>query len=169
MRLEMKKIEFLILNKLEMTPQKLEIKTALQIGKTPQDVFEAIVDPAKMTNYFISTSTGRMEEGKNLVWRFPEFDEDVSIRVGKMEQDKYISFFWEINGKELLVEITLILQKNNSTLLRISEKSMDNDEAGIKWLMENTAGWANFLDCLKAYLEFGINLRKGGYDYYKKS
>ncbi|MBA3900354.1 MAG: SRPBCC domain-containing protein [Bacteroidetes bacterium] len=152
-----------------MTPQKLEIKTALQIGKTPQDVFEAIVDPAKMTNYFISTSTGRMEEGKNLVWRFPEFDEDVSIRVGKMEQDKYISFFWEINGKELLVEITLILQKNNSTLLRISEKSMDNDEAGIKWLMENTAGWANFLDCLKAYLEFGINLRKGGYDYYKKS
>ena len=31
------------------------------------EVFEAIVNPEKMTNYFISKSTGIMEEGKDLI------------------------------------------------------------------------------------------------------
>lgn len=30
---------------------------------------------------------------------------------------------------------------------------------------ENTEGWANFLACLKAYLDYGINLRKGAFDF----
>ena len=45
-----------------MTNQPLEIKASLQIQKPIHEVFEAIVDPAKMTNYFISESDGRMEE-----------------------------------------------------------------------------------------------------------
>ena len=40
---------------------------------------------------------------------------------------------------------------------------------GLHWFGGNTEGWANFLACLKAYLEFGINLRKGGFDFMKKS
>ena len=32
----------------------LEIKTAIQIQKPVKEVFEAIVDPVKMSNYFIS-------------------------------------------------------------------------------------------------------------------
>ncbi len=28
-------------------------------------------------------------------------------------------------------------------------------------LIENSGGWSNFLACLKAYLEYGIQLRKG--------
>lgn len=54
---------------------------------------------------------------------------------------------------------------STSTLVTITEKSMEKNEAGIKWLKGNTEGWANFLACLKAYSEYGINLRKGGFDY----
>jgi uncharacterized protein YndB with AHSA1/START domain len=71
----------------------LEIKVAIQIIKPVSEVFEAIVDPVKMSNYFISNGSGRMEEGKDLSWQF------------------------------------------------------------------------NFLTCLKAYLEYGINLRKGAFDF----
>ncbi len=49
--------------------------------------------------------------------------------------------------------------------MTITERSRANDEEGIKWLKENTAGWANFLACLKAYLEYEINLRKGAFDF----
>lgn len=149
--------------------QTLEIKAALQIQKPAHEVFEAIVDPAQMSNYFISESTGRMEEGKELTWRFPEFDMDVPVRVGKIEQDNYISYYWENEDKELLVEITLTPKENNSTLVTITEKSMPNNEAGIKWLQGNTEGWANFLACLKAYLEYGINLRKGAFDFLRNN
>ena len=50
------------------------------------------------------------------------------------------------------------------TQVNISEKSRPNDEEGIKWFKSNTEGWANFLCCLKAYLEYGINLRKGAFE-----
>ncbi|MGD0802447.1 MAG: SRPBCC family protein [Candidatus Bathyarchaeia archaeon] len=147
--------------------QTLEIKVALQILKPTRDVFEAIVDPKKMSSYFISKSSGKMEEGKRIIWRFPEFDMDFPIRVGKIELNKYISYYWEVDGKELLVEMTLTPRDSDSTLVTITEKGRENDEAGVKWLMGNTEGWANFLACLKAYLEYGINLRKGAFDFLK--
>jgi len=143
----------------------LEIKTALQISKPVNEVFEAIVDPRKMSNYFISKSSGRMEAGREVKWKFPEFDMEFPVRVGKIDSNKYISFYWDLDGIELKVEITLTPKANNSTLVNITEKSRNDDDAGIKWLMGNTEGWANFLACLKAYLEYGINLRKGGFDF----
>ena len=147
-----------------MVPETLEIKTSLVIQKPLHEVFEAIVDPGKMSGYFISKSSGRMEEGKNLVWRFPEWDMDVPVRVGRIEKNRYISYYWnDFDGKELLVEMTLT-PKENGTFVVVTEKSRDNDEAGIKWLKGNTEGWANFLACLKAYLEYSINLRKGAFD-----
>ena len=150
-----------------MEKQTLEIKVAIQILKPVKTVFEAIIDPEKMSNYFISKSSGRMIEGKQVRWKFPEFEEEFPIRVGKIEQDEYISYHWDIDGEELLVEMTLTPADGDATVVTITEKSMTNDEAGIKWLMGNTGGWANFLACLKAYLEYGVNLRKGAFDFMK--
>ena len=130
------------------------------------EIFEAITDPAQMSHYFISQSTGIMEESKQLVWNFPEFDIDVPVRVDKIVQNQYVSFYWMgDNQHELLVEISLTSRGNNSTVVTVTEKGMNNDEAGINWLKGNTEGWANFLACLKAYLEYGINLRKGAFDF----
>ena len=151
-----------------MNEHNLEIKTAIQIQRPVEEVFEAIIDPDKMCNYFISQSTGRMEEGKEIFWKFPEFDEQFPIRVDKIEKNKYVSFYWDTDGKPFLVEMNLTLASDNSTLVTITEKSMPNDDAGIKWLKGNTEGWANFLACLKAYVEYGINLRKGAFDFMKK-
>jgi uncharacterized protein YndB with AHSA1/START domain len=146
--------------------KKLEIKAALQIMKPIHEVFEAIVDPAKMSNYFIAQGSGRMEQGKDLTWHFPELDMDVPVKVGKVDKDKYISYYWDgEDGSKLLVEMTLIVWKDNATVVTVTEKSMNNNEAGINWLKGNTEGWANFLACLKAYLEYGINLRKGAFDF----
>jgi uncharacterized protein YndB with AHSA1/START domain len=143
----------------------LEVKAALQIQKPVAEVFEAIVDPGKMTIYFISESSGKMEEGKELIWKFPEFDGEVPVRVVKIEPEN-ISFYWDTNF-EILVEISLAPAVNNSTVVTITEKGKSNNEVGIAWLKGNTEGWANFLACLKAYLEYGINLRKGAFDFRK--
>jgi len=147
----------------------LEIKAAIQIRRTPGEVFEAIVDPVKMSNYFISNGSARMEAGKVINWKFPEFDIEFPIRVGEIVENQYISYHWEIDQLDLLVEINLIPAGNSETLVKVTEKSRTNDEAGIKWLGQNTEGWANFLACLKCYLEYGINLRKGAFDYMKNS
>ncbi len=146
--------------------QKLEIKCALKMLKPVHDVFEAIVDPSKMSNYFISKSSGRMEQGKTVTWQFPEFDMEFPVRVYEIEPDKFISYSWDNveDGTATTVEMVLKSMDNNETFVSITEKSRDNDEQGIKWLKGNTEGWTNFLACLKAYLEYGINLRKGAFD-----
>jgi len=150
-----------------MEKNRLEIKASLQIQKRVSEVFEAIVNPDQMSHYFISKSSGRMEEGKTLTWHFPEFEEGFPIKVGKIEPNKAISYYWEHTGDKLKVEITLTPMKNDSTLVTVTEKSKENNPDGIEWLKGNTEGWANFLACLKAYLEYGINLRKGAFDFLK--
>ena len=149
-----------------MKPEKLEIKTALQILKPVNEVFDAIIDPDKMSNYFISKSDGRIEQGKVLNWEFPEFEGSWPVTILEVEPDKHISFSWDgASGYQTKAEISLESRENNTTLVRILEKSMENNEDGIKWLLSNTEGWSFFLACLKAYLEYGINLRQGGYDF----
>lgn len=149
-----------------MTPTTLEITSKIQISKAIHEVYEAIADPAHMSNYFIADSTGRIEEGKELIWHFPEFDMDVPVTGKKTEKDRYLSFEWDgSENRKTLVEILLEEQYNGSTLVTVTEKSMENNEAGIKWLSGNAGGWANFLACMKAYLEYGINLRKGAFDF----
>ncbi|WP_373495516.1 SRPBCC domain-containing protein [Aquiflexum sp.] len=148
--------------------KKLQINAALQIQKPVQEVYDAIIDPSKMSMYFISKSTGPMEEGKTVWWEFPEFEGSSPVRVGKMKPNELIVFSWDLGEKAMTVEINLVTQKDGSTLVKIAEGEMDNDEAGLNWLKGNTEGWANFLACLKAYLEYGINLRKGGFDFMRK-
>jgi uncharacterized protein YndB with AHSA1/START domain len=148
-----------------MEKDRLEIKVALQIQKKAPEVFEAIVNPDQMSHYFISKSSGRMEEGKTLTWYFPEFEEGFPIVVGQIVPNKSIIYYWEHTGEKLKVKITLTPMEDESTLVTIIEKSKENDPEGIEWLKGNTEGWANFLACLKAHLEYGINLRKGAFDF----
>jgi uncharacterized protein YndB with AHSA1/START domain len=71
-----------------MKTERLKIKASIQVLKKPHEVFDAIVDPAKMSNYFISKSSGRLETGKTLSWWFPEFTESFPVRVGEIRKDE---------------------------------------------------------------------------------
>lgn len=146
----------------------LSVQVAYQIQRSSKEIFEAIVDPDEMAKYFISKGSARMEEGKTVYWSFPEFPDEEPVQVGKIEQDRLVSFSWKIDGLDHFVEISLEPKGPADTLVKITERERPNDEEGIRWLMGNTEGWMNFLCCLKAYLEYGINLRKGGYDFYVK-
>jgi uncharacterized protein YndB with AHSA1/START domain len=144
---------------------KLDIKAALKVSKPAHEVFEAIVDPSKMSNYFIAQSTGRMEGGKSLKWKFPEFDMEIPVQVITVEKDKLISYSWgDMDGSTTTVEIKLRPMDDGSTFVSVTEKEKNNDDAGIDWLRRNTEGWANFLACLKAWLEYGIHLRKNAFE-----
>lgn len=147
----------------------LEITTAIQIQRSQKEIFEAIINPEKMANYFIAEGSGQMEAGNSIEWKFPEFEEQVPVKVLEVQPYNKISFEWEgAKAKMLKVEIILTEIAKNDTLVKISEGKMENDKAGIQWLKSNTEGWANFLACLKAYLEYGINLRKGAFEFMKK-
>ncbi len=146
----------------------LEIKAAIQIQKPATEVFQAIVDPGKMCNYFIGKSTGHLIEGTSVTWEFPEFEGEVLIEVTKVIPGELVAFNWEgAKGKKLLVKISLRELEDQSTVVSVTEGKMEPDKAGIEWYGGNTEGWANFLACLKAFLEYNINLRKGAFEFRK--
>jgi len=144
---------------------KLESNATIQIQKPIDEVFEGIVNPEKMTKYFISESSGRLETGKEVMWKFPEFEDKFPIKEIKIENISSISFVWD---PETVVKITLQKLPDDSTIVRVNENGKELSEENLKWALENSGGWANFLACMKAYLEYGIQLRKGAFDFMRK-
>ncbi|MCG8701023.1 MAG: SRPBCC domain-containing protein [Bacteroidales bacterium] len=143
----------------------LETNVSIQIQKLIEEVFEGIVNPEKMTNYFISESSGRLESGKEVFWKFPEFSDTYPVNEIVTVANQSISFVWD---PETLVSITLENMPDKSTLVRVNENGKELNQNNLKWVLENTEGWANFLACLKAYLEYGIQLRKGAFDFMRE-
>lgn len=144
---------------------RLIAKATIQIQKPASEVFEGIVDPENMVKYFISESNGRMETGKKLVWKFPEFPDEFPVWNIRTEPDRLVVFTWV---QETEVRIVLEPQADGSTVVKVTEDGKELSEQNLKWLIGNTEGWANFLACMKAYLEHGIQLRKGAFDFMKK-
>lgn len=145
--------------------EKLTAKASIQIQKPINEVFEAIVDPNKMNHYFIKSSTGGLETDKTVEWTFPEFPDSFPVTGKTIRPNSYISFDWSGGLPNQLVEIALSTFGENATVIKITEHEMNNDADGILMMMRQTEGWANFLACMKAYLEYGINLRTGAFDF----
>lgn len=146
--------------------EKLTIYTAIQICSTPKRIYNAIIDPGEMENYFLSEGSAVLEQGKRIIWKWPEFPEMQSvIDQISLIPDRRIQFVWD---GQTTVTISLEEQPDESTVVTVTEGEKEANAAGLKWYAGNTEGWANFLACLKAYLEYGINLRKGAFEFLRK-
>ena len=143
----------------------LTARASIEILKPIEEVFEAIIGPDKMSNYFIEKSSGRLEEGVTVEWKFPEFDDIFPVTGIDIRPYEYISFDWSGGAEGMKVEVFLEAYKDIFTVVRIKESFMPMNDEGIQQAIGQTEGWSNFLACLKASLEYGINLRKGAFDF----
>lgn len=143
-------------------------KATIQVLKPAEEVFEAIVNPEKMSHFFIAGSTGRLEKGKTVMWHFPEFPDAFPVTAKTITPCEYISFDWSGGMEGMLVEISLEAGNGNATVVRVTERERPHTEQGIQWAIQQTEGWANFLACMKAWLEYGVHLRKGAFDFMKQ-
>jgi len=145
-----------------MTEDRIRAKVQMGIFRSASEIFDAIINPEKMSKYFISGSTGRMESGKSLTWTWTDYEGEHEIKVGKIEKDKTVSFEWSGSGVNCVVVITLETKDENRTLVKVTESEWPADYKGANQCMGQVEGWTHFLLCMKAYLEYGIDLRIGG-------
>lgn len=145
--------------------EKLTSKAAITIHKPMDEVFEAIVNPEIMSQYFISKGSARLEQGTQVMWEFPEFEGSYPVQVKDVIPNQLIILDWD---PQSIVKIELQEDKNKNTTVRVSEEGYQANEKGIKWAIGQTEGWSNFLSCMKAWLEYRIHLRKGAFDYMLK-
>ena len=120
---------------------KLESHATIQIQKPIEEVFDGIINPEKLTKYFISESSGPLKSGKEVIWEFPEFADRFPVSEINIEVNRMISFVWD---PETVVNIRLEKLPDQSTLVRVNENGKEFNEENLKWVINNTAGWANF-------------------------
>ena len=140
------------------------VKIKDNIYKPVNEVFDAIVNPTKIVGYFVSSANNKIEEGKNIVWEFKDYNVSIKVKVLKVIPEKQISFEWSATGSVALVTIKLASETASKTSIEITEKQLTPTEDEVAKALGQTQGWTDFICSLKAYLYTGINLRTGKYN-----
>ena len=134
------------------------VTTKLRIQKPAHEIFDALVDPAKMANYWFSSGSGRWEPGKTITLRYAEYGAEVDILVTEVEPGRRIVFQWAGPGDPHVVTITLGELDATSATVEVTQTGWRSDEEDlVAKLLDNKEGWVYMLTCLKAYLEFGVS------------
>ena len=135
------------------------MKVEDRIARPPAEVLEAIVDPAKMAQYFLSRGSGRMTTGAKLDWEWADASAKLAIHVRSVEADR-VTFLWSATGTP--TQVTLALAPDGDrTKITATELPFELTEEAAARAIGQTQGWTDFCCCLKAYLQHGIDLRRG--------
>lgn len=137
--------------------------TKFKIKKPANEVFEAFVDPEKISNFQFSSTSERWKQGKTITVKYDEYNAQIEIVIIEIEVNKKIVFHWGANGEGYVVTIMLEADDHMSTIIEVREEGFNEKDKGfVNQLIDNKEGWVFMLTCLKAYLEFEVNeLRTG--------
>ena len=139
----------------------IEVKVRERILKPVDEVFDAFVDPRKMSNYFISSASGLLLPGKTVVWEFADVGAKVTIKVLEVEKNTKVIYESAALGTRTVTTIRFVPDGTDATIVSITESKFRLDEGGVHLALGQCAGWTYTLCGLKAYVQFGINLRTG--------
>tara|TARA_R100001369_G_scaffold26921_1_gene48624 strand:- start:19631 stop:20065 length:435 start_codon:yes stop_codon:yes gene_type:complete len=124
-------------------------------------VYKSVIEPEKITKYFVSNSSGKLIEGAKIEWEFKDYNVIIKVNVIEIIENEKIMFNWEVSGKKSQVTMLFFSKDKNKTKMEIREDSFEENEEGIAKAMQQTQGWTDFICSLKAFLYTGINLRSG--------
>ncbi|MFC5345769.1 SRPBCC domain-containing protein [Brevundimonas staleyi] len=156
----------------------LKFEVSMRVSRPVHEVFEAVADPAKLSGYFTTGgAVGRLATGQTVQWEFADFPGAFPVEVVEVVQDRKIVLKWEANegvpdenqpvvdaGYWTRVTMNFSpLDGDTRTLVRIAEEGWRETPTGLKASYGNCMGWSQMLAALKAYVEYGINLREGAY------
>ena len=79
----------------------LKFRVAARISRPVHEVFEAVADPQKLSNYFTTGGAkGRLETGATVTWDFHDYPGAFPVEVVEVVPDEKIVLKWEANEGE---------------------------------------------------------------------
>ena len=145
----------------------LKFKVSAHISRQVPEVFEAIVDPDRLSRYFTTGGAkGRLEKGATVTWDFHDFPGAFPVEVLDVVEHERIVLMWDAaegTGTRTTVTIEFAPTSDGRTLVTITEEGWNGTQAGLDASYGNCMGWSQMLAALKVWVEHGINLREGMY------
>ena len=148
----------------------LKFQVQIRIQKPVEEVFRSVQDPEKLSSYFTNGgASAPMVEGTTVEWAFEDTPGEkvgpFPVKVEKVVPNELIKFKWEgAPGTDTLVEMNFQADGSNATIVRVSESGWPESEENLARSYGNCMGWSQMISSLKAFTEYGINLRKGAYE-----
>jgi len=146
----------------------LKFKVQTKIQKPVAEVFDAVYNPSKLSGYFTNGgASAPLDEGTTVQWAFADNPGDDKLKfpveVKKMVKNELIELGWE-GAKELQTHVRMEFEADgHETIVRISETGWRETQADLDSSYLNCFGWGQMISALKAYVEYGIDLRKGAF------
>lgn len=157
----------------------LKFRVAARITKPVHQVFEAVADPAQLSEYFTTGGAqGRLETGATVTWDFHDFPGAFPVYVVEVVQDEKIVLEWQasegeapnVDGGELTdadyrtrVTMSFTGLDDGRTLVEIAEEGWRENQGALGASYGNCQGWSQMLCALKVWIEHGIRLRTDMY------
>lgn len=153
----------------------LKFRVSGRIAKPVDEVFEAVVNPDHLSQFFTTGgAVGRLETGATVTWDFADFPGAFPVRVERVVPNRQIVFHWEAQddaaeGEDHQAHDTTVTMEfeqldDGRTLVTISEEGWRETPKGLKASYGNCEGWTGMFFAMKVWLEYGIsNIRKGTY------
>ena len=147
----------------------LKFEVKMKIQKPVEQVFRAVHDPKELSGYFTTGgASAPLDEGTMPRWAFADNPGDEKnafpVKVEKVVTNESIVLSWEgAPGRDTRVEFTFEGSGASETIVKISESGWRETQEDLDRSYMNCFGWGQFLCCLKAYVEHGINLREGAF------
>jgi len=134
-------------------------KTGMLIRRPVEDVFEAFISPEITTKFWFTKSSGRLEAGKQVQWKWDMYDISIPVTAKAIEPNKRIVIEWPGYSGLSTVEWIFVPQEDGATFVSITEAGFtgDGDEL-VKQVTDSTQGFTLVLAGLKALLEHNIQL-----------
>ena len=130
-----------------------------KINKPIEEVFDAVINPKKITGYFCEKADAPLVEGQTVRWTWAKHD--VNVQVKQIIPNSKIIIEWPAqSGGTSIAEMTFSTLDDGRTMVAISESGWPTTEDGIKASYKNCEGWQHMMSCMKAYLIHNIDLRK---------
>lgn len=135
------------------------VTAGMGIRRPPGEVFQAFVDSATTTRFWIADSSGRLALGSTVRWDMQAAGASAEVVVKEIDLDRRIAVEWGVGDVFTTVEFQFVAWGDDGTHVEITETGFTGtgDELAAR-VADSTGRFTMVLCSLKALLEHDITL-----------
>jgi uncharacterized protein YndB with AHSA1/START domain len=126
-------------------------RTKMLIRSPVADVFDAFVNPDKITKFWLNATTGPLAKGAQVEWSFMVPGVRDQVKVTAFDAPRRIDFDW---SDGIHVNMNFEPRSDRATVLEVQTSGFTGDDL-IDQIVNTTEGYSIVLCDLKTFLESG--------------
>ena len=139
---------------------KLGYTTSNTFKQPLKKVWEAATQAKHLQKYFVDKMKGEFGSHlKPVLWNWKAYG-DMPITVTRFEDGKLLELLMPTMDGTYRTTVTFeFVRKGKISIFRVHDTGYKSDD--VKLAFRTCEGWTEFHTAMKAYLKFGVDLRKG--------